>query len=232
MLVHGHRQVLPRGSRTYMRFKMRWTSADALPPAKCKVVPDPEHFSLSSWCAATPGQPLCSPQIVYTVTSRNASHYACDGCKTPEHALTEFRGRRCGYDLIQWESFTINPGSPDACTCNLSLSCSEVPADELPRACILAAQPAALSLGYAGKDADGFVMFHQTGELVQASTTGDDDWLGAISTDVTWLSDGENLLIKNPRETQLWRGGTEPACSSPTMGSVCALERCFQSGGM
>ncbi|CAE7941628.1 FP2 [Symbiodinium sp. KB8] len=173
-----------------------------------QVVPDPEHFSLPRWCAATPGQPLCSSQILYTVTSRNASHYACDSCKTPEHALTEFRGGRCGYDLIQWESFTINPGSPDACTCKLSLSCSEVPADELPRACIQAAEPAVLSYGRAGEDEQAVLIFHETGELLATSREGaaEDDELGAASADLTWLSDGENLLIKSPLGTQLWRG--------------------------
>lgn len=207
MLVHGRPQLLRGRISRYVKFKMKWTSADALPPAKCKVVPDPEHFSLSSWCVATPGQPLCSPQIVYTVTSRNASHHACDGCQAPEHALTEFRGSRCGYDLIKWESFTINPGSHDACTCNLSLSCSEVPADELPRACIQAAEPAVLSFGLAGKDEERFFfIFHETGELLATSSEGavDNDALGAVSAE--WLSDGRNLLIKSPHETEFWRG--------------------------
>ncbi|CAE7224327.1 FP2 [Symbiodinium necroappetens] len=211
MLVHGRPQLLNGTGRfsSYVKHKMRWASADALPPAKCKVVPDPEHFSLSSWCAATPGQPQCSPRIVYTVTSHNASHYACDGCKTPEHALTEFRGSRCGYDLIKWESFTIKPGSPDACTCNLSSSCSEVPADELPRACIQAAEPAVLSLSIGREDEERFLIFHDTGELLATSSKGsaadvEDDALGAMSAE--WLSDGENLLIKSPLGTHLWQG--------------------------
>ena len=34
----------------------------------------------------------------------------------------------------------------------------------------------------------------------------EDDELGAASADLTWLSDGENLLIKSPLGTQLWRG--------------------------
>ena len=178
MLVHGHTEWV--GTKALLR----WTSANALPPAKCKVDwpearhavqlnnPDPKHFSLPSSCATTPGLPLCSSQIVYRVTIRNTSQYACNACKTSEHALTEFRGSRCGYDLIRWESLTISPGSPDACTCNLSLSCSELPSEELPRACIHSAEPAVLSLARsvgeddAGKDVVGLYIFYETGDLL------------------------------------------------------------------
>ena len=169
MLVHG------RTERIFdANLRLRWTFAEALPPAKCKVGwrdskhtgvnnPDPEHFSLTSWCSAMPGQPLCSSHIVYTVTTRNTSQYACDSCRTSEHALTEFRGSRCGYDLIKWESFTINPGSPNACECTLSLSCSELPSEELPRACIHFAEPAILFDDYGN-----YLLFYETGEVSQA----------------------------------------------------------------
>ncbi|CAE7745822.1 dlc [Symbiodinium sp. CCMP2592] len=223
MLVHGHTEWVDAKSR------LRWSSAKALPPARCKVEwpeahyavkfnnPDPEHFSLTSWCAATPGQPLCSSQIVYTVTTRNTSHYACDACKTLEPALTEFRGRRCGYDLIKWESFTISPGSFAACTCDLSLSCSEVPAEELPRACIHYAEPAVLSLARsvdendAGKDVVGLYKFYEAGDLLltrSADGPEEADRLGAESADHTWLSDGENVLSIGPHNTDLWVGRT------------------------
>ncbi|CAE7542851.1 TNC [Symbiodinium microadriaticum] len=206
MLVHGH---------TYGNLRLRWTFAEALPPAKCKVEwpdshievnnPDPEHFSLTSWCSAMPGQPFCWSPIVYTVTTRNTSQFACDSCKTSEHALTEFRGSRCGYDLIKWESLTINPGSPNACECNLSLSCSELPSEELPRACIHFAEPAILS-----KDDGDYLVFYETGEVSQAITSADDvdqaDELGAVSANWRWLCDGENLFVVKAGDIDIWSG--------------------------
>ncbi|CAE7324319.1 TNC [Symbiodinium sp. CCMP2456] len=193
MLVHG----------VHKTTRLRWTSAEALPPAKCKVEwpdvgppknPDPQHFSLTSWCAKTPGKPLCSSQIVYTLTSRYTSNYACDGCRTSEHALTEFRGRRCGYDLVKWESLTISPGSPNACTCNLSLSCSEVPSEELPKSCMHFVEPAVLSspphLSY---------IFYESGDFRRAVTRTFPfdvaDGVAAAPTADSWLSDGENILV-------------------------------------
>eukprot|EP00439_Symbiodinium_sp_Y106_P082658 s585_g22.t1 len=207
MLVHGHTELARGSISKWVKFSLRWTSAEAVPPAKCKVKPDPEHFSLTSWCATTPGQPLCSSQIVYTVTSRNTSLYACDGCKAPEHALTEFRGSRCGYDLIRWESLTVSAGSQNACTCNLSLNCSELPAEELPRACIHFAEPAVLSYGDAKKDDKAFLIFYDTGELLATSSADAEDRLGAIFAHSTWLSDGQNLLVKDQKQKGgLWRG--------------------------
>ncbi|CAE7324324.1 Dll4 [Symbiodinium sp. CCMP2456] len=221
MLVHGH--AVPVHS-SFTKFVLRWTSAHALPPAKCKVDwpearhavpfnnPDPKHFSLTSWCATTPGLPLCSSQIIYTVTTRGASHYACDACKTSEHVLTEFRGSRCGYDLIKWESLTISPGSPDACTCNLSLSCSKVPSEELPRACIHFAEPAVLSYSKRDeddeeKDSDAFLIFYETGEQLFSSADFEmADAFAAASADHTWLSDGKNLHITNPERSDVWLG--------------------------
>jgi len=211
MLVHGHTE------RTYdAKLRLRWTFAEALPPAKCKVEwrdsqttevnnPDPEHFSLTSWCSAMPGQPLCSSHIVYTVTTRNTSQYACDSCKTSEHALTEFRGSRCGYDLIKWESLTISPGSPNACECTLSLSCSELPSEELPRACIHSAEPAILF-----EDDGGYLLFYETGEVSQAISSADDvdqaDELGAVSADWRWLCDGKDLYIVTAEGIDRWSG--------------------------
>ncbi|CAE7745864.1 NOTCH1 [Symbiodinium sp. CCMP2592] len=216
MLVHGHAE---RVRNKYTKFRLKWTSADALPPGKCSIEwpearngvdfvnPDPEHFTLTSWCAATPGQPLCSSQIVYTVTTRNTSHYACDACKTSEHSLTEFRGSRCGYDLIKWESLTISPASPDACACNLSLSCSEIPSEELPRSCIYFAEPAVLSLDSSHKN----LVFYDTGELLLTSSADNfdkADEYGATSadTDRTWLSDGKNVVTARSGNARFWLG--------------------------
>ncbi|CAE7375717.1 NOTCH2 [Symbiodinium sp. CCMP2456] len=202
------------------RYKLLWTSAHALPPAKCKLEwlgleaknPDPKHFSLTSNCATTPGQPRCSSRIVYSATIRNTSYCACDASEASEHTLAEFRGSRCGYDLIKWESLTISPGSPDACTCNLSLPCSELPSEELPRACIHFAEPAVLSVSDLDDDDDEdddvdaeeyFYIFYETGELLIASAdlgTFDDQY------DYRWISDGKNLLIRIPGGARLWHG--------------------------
>jgi len=255
MLVHGHTERTYGELSTFAKFRLRWTFAEALPPAECKVEwpdsqptevnnPDPEHFSLTSWCSAMPGEPLCSSQIVYTVTTRNTSRYACDTCKTSEPELTEFRGSRCGYDLIKWESLTISPGSFNACSCNLSLSCSELPSEELPRACIHFAEPAVLSHTEnddadheeyedhedESEDSDSFIVFYETGEVSHRIFSSDDldqaDALGAVSADWRWLCDGESLVVVTAMGIDRWLGGAAGSqffCHGDTLRARMAL---------
>ena len=142
--------------------RILWRFAEASPPAKCRwewtgvdsmcgAPTERAEFVLPNRCLTEAALPRCSEEIVYPATMDFSSSLGCmDGM---EHPLVQFRGKQCGYDLIQWEAMVVasewqtTRQTSQPCASDMSLPCGETPASEqLPNACFHAAEPALFEL--------------------------------------------------------------------------------------
>ena len=138
-------------------------------------------LDLPTQCLKEPARPRCGSELAYPVAVRNASRYGCEDAHN-EYQWIEFRGQRCGYDLIQWEAaIARSPGpghkSQRCRTRSISAHCGATPMHEgLPAACVHLAEPAVFQ-DWQGRESTAtpslFKFFDDgTGQLVNASRLG------------------------------------------------------------
>lgn len=99
-------------------------------------------------CSEQAGKPICEARFNYTITSHKAWSQCIGWNDTSEVKLVQVEGKRCGYDLIQWETLHILGLSP-AATCEIkeSLGCGELPEGlDLPRGCLRMREPSVFAI--------------------------------------------------------------------------------------
>lgn len=99
-------------------------------------------------CSEQAGKPICETSFKYTTSSQKAWRQCSDWNDTSEVKLVQVEGRRCGYDLIQWETAQVLGSSPAAgCEIKESLRCGEIPEGvDLPRGCLRMGEPAVFAI--------------------------------------------------------------------------------------
>ena len=150
--------LLARGINCDAMGAIQWISAEATQPSTCRWSGGeiqagcggsvPHQLNLPLQCIEQPALPACATTILSTVTSRKASRYSCgSGTLSLDDQEVYFRGRRCGYDLIQWEAAVVSQ-LVSSCTYNFSTGCGEAPPGEpqLPRMCLQRSEPAVFKL--------------------------------------------------------------------------------------
>ena len=103
-------------------------------------------------CSIEAARPRCDSEIRYSITSLQASSFSCRQgvghmpLEFPQRV--EFRGRVCGYDLIQWESVKIPLEPESVCEIDRQGSpCGGIPHGEhLPHGCLHLAEPAVFEM--------------------------------------------------------------------------------------
>ena len=138
-------------------------------------------------CSPQSAMPRCDAVFEYIITSRKALQYTCDGGTAADSMqLVEFRGRQCGYDLIQWETAIIlraedmEDSSLTGPACDMKkpsqerFKCGEIPFDEnLPHGCLHMREPAVFALAKATHEAtEGSVTWWTQLEAVKLFDTG------------------------------------------------------------
>lgn len=220
---------------------IQWTLLQSSPPGRCQWAGAEEDESacgqrsptkallsaistpLPMECSPQSALPRCDAMFEYIITSRRASQYMCDGFVAAADSiqLVEFRGRQCGYDLIQWETAIILGAEnmedrlPKGPSCDMKkpsqerFQCGEIPFDEnLPHGCLHMREPAVFTLAKATqqeKTTQGLVTWWTHSETVKLFDTGMSAMGSSLTaepssvrwcTDNPWLTDGKYLLFE------------------------------------
>ncbi|CAK8989924.1 Uncharacterized protein SCF082_LOCUS2028 [Durusdinium trenchii] len=151
LVLHGHAEGQ----------NIRWTRVESKPRGRCKWnLSEGEPWRLFSEvspgppmeCSIEAARPRCDSEIRYSITSLQASSFSCRQgvghmpLEFPQRV--EFRGRVCGYDLIQWESVKIPLEPESVCEIDRQGSpCGGIPHGEhLPHGCLHLAEPAVFEM--------------------------------------------------------------------------------------
>ncbi|CAE7695748.1 N [Symbiodinium sp. CCMP2456] len=214
VLARGHSDI------EFGRQAITWTLAEPIPQNSCHMPSSAVQMLENTWsfpvgCSTTPARPRCSSDIVYPITVVNDSRHSCSNCSLDGYALAEFRGRRCGYDLIQWDFFTVSPGSSASCDCFLHLECGQPPTDELPRSCSHFSEPAVLE--FMEDTVTWMYMLFDNGVASLSSLDSGLDWGGnaewqakdaaataTSSPSDAWYFDGECLSVRRAPPFSDW----------------------------
>lgn len=194
----GAIQWIAAESRPHGNCSWRWSGSEAHCHTAAHTVRMLQGLKLPTHCSKHAARPRCSSQIEYVVTSRQASRYACGNVSLPdEYEIVTFRGHRCGYDLISWDTASIIVLSK-TCTYKLSGACGDIPAGEqLPKSCRNSAEPAVFVWQHVDRMSETVKFFDDGSFTLEPSQNGKK----------TWQSDGVYLSLQKKFASERMRWG-------------------------
>ena len=191
---------------------IKWTFAESpasggckfeWPRASCGILPKRLKSRLTpglpSSCLQEPAKPRCSDDISYMITANRELQVSFESAEGVQ--MVEFRGRRCGYDLIEWHSWR-SVSRRDAPWHSFQLGCGQVSIhQQLPTSCVYVLEPAIFEIYM-----DNVKWIHKyfdNGEMTVSDSDGVPQFAGAS---IMWQTDGTYLALQakwNDKKTHM-----------------------------
>ncbi|CAE7333455.1 Notch3 [Symbiodinium sp. CCMP2456] len=194
----GAIQWIADESRPHGNCSWRWSGSEADCHTTAHTIRMLRGLKLPTHCSKHAARPRCSSQIEYVVTSPQASRYACGNVSLPdEYEIVTFRGHRCGYDLISWDTASITVLSK-TCTYKLSSACGDIPdGEQLPKSCRNSAEPATFVWQHVDRMPETVKFFDDGSFTLEPGQNGKK----------TWQSDGVYLSLQKKFASERMRWG-------------------------